>query len=60
MHTGDVSDRTWAYARQAGWTEEQLGEAFAHLAANLYTNYFNHYARAELDVPPAPALAARQ
>lgn len=29
---------------------------FAHLAANLFTNYFNRYARTELDVPAAPAL----
>lgn len=35
---------------------EALAEAFAHVAVNLYTNYFNHYAGTELDVPAAPAL----
>ncbi len=59
MHTGDVSDQAWECARQAGWIDEQLSEAFAHLAANLYTNYFNHYSRTELDVPPAPGLAGQ-
>lgn len=53
---GDVSDATWKNALEAGWTEHELGEAFAHLAANLFTNYFNHYARTELDVPAAPPL----
>jgi AhpD family alkylhydroperoxidase len=53
---GDVSDATWNAALDAGWTAEQLSETFAHLAVNLFTNYFNHYARTDLDVPPAPSL----
>lgn len=53
---GAVSDRTWDAARDAGWTRDQLAEAFAYLAVNLFTNYFNHYARTELDVPAAPAI----
>jgi len=53
---GDVSDVTWKAALEAGWSERELTEAFAHLAANLFTNYFNHYARTDLDVPVAPEL----
>ncbi len=53
---GDVADSTWTAALEAGWTEQQLSEAFAHLALNLFTNYFNHYARTDLDVPAAPGL----
>ena len=53
---GHVSDQTWNTAREAGWSEQELGEAFAHLAGNLFTNFFNHYARTDLDVPPAPPL----
>ncbi len=53
---GHVSDTTYQAALDAGWSEEQLGELFAHVAINLYTNYFNHYAGTELDVPEAPAL----
>jgi len=55
-NVGHVSDQTWNTAREAGWSEQELGEAFAHLAANLFTNFFNHYARTDLDVPPAPPL----
>jgi len=57
-HVGDVDDATWTGALQAGWTEKQLTEAFVHLVANLFTNYFNHYVGTELDFPPAPALSA--
>lgn len=55
---GEVQDTTWKQARQAGWSDEQLAEAFAHLAVNLFTNYFNHYVGTELDVPAAPDLPA--
>ncbi len=55
-NVGHVSDQTWNTARAAGWSEQELGEAFAHLAGNLFTNFFNHYARTDLDVPPAPPL----
>ncbi len=53
---GAVTEATWKQAQAAGWSDEQLSEAFAHLAANLFTNYVNHYAGTELDVPQAPAL----
>jgi AhpD family alkylhydroperoxidase len=55
---GEVSDETWDKAVAAGWTDTELTEVFAHVAANLYTNYFNHFVRTELDFPAAPALGA--
>lgn len=55
---GEVSDEAFGRARQAGWTEQELAELFAHVAANMYTNYFNHYARTELDIPAAPGITA--
>ncbi len=55
-NVGDVSDVTWQAAQEAGWSDLELSEAFAHLVANLFTNYFNDYARTDLDVPAAPAL----
>jgi len=55
-NVGEVSDATWSAALQADWSEVELSEAFAHLAVNLFTNYFNHYARTDLDLPAAPAL----
>ncbi|UGY94762.1 carboxymuconolactone decarboxylase family protein [Streptomyces gobiensis] len=53
---GEVSDATWDAALGAGWTDAELTEAFAHVAANLYTNYFNHLARTDLEFPAAPPL----
>ncbi|MBG6240186.1 AhpD family alkylhydroperoxidase [Mycetocola sp. CAN_C7] len=55
-NTGSVSPETWERALSAGWTQAELSETFVHLAINLYTNFFNHYAETELDVPAAPQL----
>lgn len=55
--TGYVQDSTWQAALTAGWSDVALAEIFAHVAVNLYTNYFNHFAGTELDVAEAPALA---
>ena len=55
-NVGEVDDTTWKTALDAGWTETELTETFAHISANLFTNYFNHYVGTELDVPPAPEL----
>lgn len=54
--TGHVSEVTWQSALDAGWTDTELTEASAHLAVNLFTNYFNHLVQTDLDVPPAPGL----
>ncbi|MEX2659505.1 MAG: carboxymuconolactone decarboxylase family protein [Acidimicrobiales bacterium] len=54
---GAVSDATWQAALEAGWSDTELGDAFASVAANLFTNYFNHFAGTELDLPPAPGTA---
>jgi AhpD family alkylhydroperoxidase len=56
--TGTVSDEAWEAALAAGWSEHDLAETFAHVAVNLYTNYFNHFAGTELDLPEAPAVSA--
>lgn len=53
---GEVDNDTWQDALEAGWTVENLSELFAHVMANLFTNYFNHYAQTELDIPAAPGL----
>lgn len=57
-NVGEASEDSFEAAKQAGWTDEELTELFAHVAVNLFTNYFNHYAGTELDVPAAPALAS--
>ena len=54
---GEVDEATWQHALDAGWTLEELTELFAHLLANIFTNYFNHYVGTELDFPAAPKPA---
>lgn len=55
-NVGAVDEATWRRAVDAGWSDTELAELFAHVAVNLYTNYFNHYANTELDIPAAPGL----
>jgi len=55
-HKGDVSDDTLAAMRAASWSDEEIGEIVAHVALNVFSNYFNHVARPELDFPlPDPS-----
>jgi AhpD family alkylhydroperoxidase len=53
---GHVEDTTWKAALEAGWSEEQLLEAFADTVRTVFTNYFNHLVDTEQDVPSAPEL----
>lgn len=55
-NVGKVSDEAWKQASAAGWSETELAELYAHVATNLFTNYWNHYADTELDIEPAPGL----
>lgn len=54
-NTGTVPQELRQAALSAAWTEEYLDELFAHIADNLYTNYFNHCTGTEPDLPPAPS-----
>ena len=49
-HSGNVTDATWSAAQQAGWSDAQLAEAFAHLGLTVFTGYFLNYAQTESDV----------
>jgi hypothetical protein len=49
-NSGNVPDSTWDAARRAGWNDEQLANAFAHLGATVFTGYFLNYAQTDLDV----------
>ncbi len=53
---GSVKDDAWQAGLDAGWTDVELTELSAHIALNLFTNYFNHLVETDLDVPAAPAL----
>ena len=48
---GRVSDAAWASPLAAGWTDEQLAEAFASLGLAVFTAYFLNYAGTDLDLP---------
>ena len=49
-NSGNVSDATWQAAQQAGWSDQQLAEAFAYLGLTVFTGYFLNYAQTETDV----------
>ena len=48
--SGKVIDATWKAAQQAGWSDEQLTEAFAYLGQAVFTGYFLNYAQTDLDI----------
>ena len=48
--SGKVTDTTWKAAQQAGWSDEQLADAFAYLGATVFTGYFLNYAQTDLDL----------
>lgn len=48
---GDVRDQDFVAARAAGCTDGDIAEIIAHVALNVFTNYFNRAARTEIDFP---------
>lgn len=48
-HQGQVTDATWNAALQAGWNDEQLADAFAHIGATAFTASFLNFAQTKLD-----------
>jgi alkylhydroperoxidase family enzyme len=57
-NAGVVSQGAWVTATAAGWSDEQLIEAFVYLALTVFVDYFVNYAGTILDVPPAPPITA--
>ena len=59
---GEVSDDALAGVRGAGYTDGEITEIVANVAVNIFTNYFNHVARTDVDFPRVsvtlPAAAA--
>jgi AhpD family alkylhydroperoxidase len=55
---GHVEDATWKQATDAGWSEQQLLEAYADAVRGTMTNWFNHLVHTEIDVPTAPGIEA--
>ena len=53
---GRVSDDDVASLRAAGVTDAEIAEVVAHVAVNIFSNYFNHVAETEVDFPKVEAL----
>jgi len=48
---GDVRDQDLARVRSAGYTDGEIVEIIAHVALNVFTNYFNRAAQTDIDFP---------
>jgi uncharacterized peroxidase-related enzyme len=48
---GQVSEADLEAVRQAGYNEGEIAEIIAHVALNIFTNYFNIAAGVEVDFP---------
>jgi hypothetical protein len=48
-NSGNVTDGTWQAAQRAGWSDEQLTNAFAYLGLTVFTGYFLNYAQTDMD-----------
>jgi uncharacterized peroxidase-related enzyme len=51
VQRGEVSDLAIANVKAAGYTDGDIAEIVANVAINIFTNYFNHVARTEVDFP---------
>lgn len=56
---GDVTAADVARVREAGWSDPEIAEIVAHVALNVFTNYFNLTAGTEIDFPKIPLGTAR-
>jgi len=54
VQRGEVSDQDVAAVRAAGFNDAELTELVAHVALNVFTNYFNIVAGTEVDFPRVP------
>jgi alkylhydroperoxidase family enzyme len=48
---GRISDAQLNAVRAAGYGDAEVAEIVAHVAANIFTNYFNHIAGTVIDFP---------
>ena len=53
---GLVNDNDVNEAKNAGLTEAEIAEVIAHVALNVFTNYFNNTAKTAIDFPEVAAL----
>jgi len=50
---GLIADEDFTNVKAHGWSDEEVGEIVAHVALNVFSNYFNHVAKPTLDFPSA-------
>ena len=55
---GNVSDEDLLTIRNAGHSDGEIAEMIAHVALNIFTNYFNVVAQTEIDFPNAQPLTS--
>ena len=53
---GRVSDEALAEVREAGIDDGVIAEIVAHVALDVFTNYFNNVTQTDVDFPKAPEL----
>lgn len=51
VQRGELSDSTVENVRKAGYSDGEITEIVANVALNIFTNYFNHIARTDVDFP---------
>jgi uncharacterized peroxidase-related enzyme len=54
---GKVSDEDLKAVREAGFSDGEIAEIVAHVALNIYTNYFNNTAQTDVDFPVVQPLS---
>lgn len=53
---GLITDEDFTKVKSQGWSNEEVGEMIAHVALNVFSNYFNHVATPALDFPEAAIM----
>ena len=47
-----MADDDFVAIKQAGFNDAEIAEIIAHVALNIFTNYFNSATQVEVDFPP--------
>ncbi len=58
VERGEVSDQAVGQVKAVGYTDGEIAEIVANVAINIFTNYFNHVARTDIDFPPVGVTLA--
>jgi uncharacterized peroxidase-related enzyme len=55
---GQVSDEDVQVVRKAGFSDGEVAEIIAHVAINVFTNYFNNATQVDIDFPKVSSAKA--